>query len=307
VPRTSPSWSRRSRAPRGADDFERTVLFHAFAIQMNLISPLWFAIRVFRQMKLQEGTGSIINISSGAGHPAGSPTLVSYGAAKAGLNHMTRSLAEEWGPKARVNCLALGPTMTDNFRSFVLPADDPEGRRLLRQGAPRSGRPSPPRSPGRGTCVFLCSGEADYINGTTIEIDGGMLPGVLYEAGPEDHHGPPVTWSRRPTGSPATTATATSPHPSGKRSPPSHRGGLPAGGSTFYGTGMNPGLAQILSVVATAGMGRVDHLTVLESVDVSCHHSVDTWKNCGYGRPVDDPRCPACWRRAARCSPTPST
>jgi NAD(P)-dependent dehydrogenase (short-subunit alcohol dehydrogenase family) len=32
-------------------------------------------------------------------------------------------------------------------------------------------------------CVFLCSGEADYVNGTTIEIDGGMLPGVLYEAG----------------------------------------------------------------------------------------------------------------------------
>jgi NAD(P)-dependent dehydrogenase (short-subunit alcohol dehydrogenase family) len=38
-------------APRGADDFERTVLFHSFAIQMNLISPLWFAIRVFRQMQ----------------------------------------------------------------------------------------------------------------------------------------------------------------------------------------------------------------------------------------------------------------
>ena len=32
-------------------------------------------------------------------------------------------------------------------------------------------------------CVFLCSGAADFINGTTIEIDGGMLPGVLYEAG----------------------------------------------------------------------------------------------------------------------------
>ena len=64
----------------------------------------------------QDGVGSIINISSGAGHPAGSPTLVSYGAAKSGLNHLTRSLAEEWGPTARVNCLALGPTMTDNFR-----------------------------------------------------------------------------------------------------------------------------------------------------------------------------------------------
>ena len=167
-------------APRAADDYERTVLFHAFAVQMNLISPLWFAIRVFRQMKEQDGTGSIINISSGAGHPAGSPTLVSYGAAKAGLNHLTRSLAEEWGPKARVNCLALGPTMTDNFRSFVLPPDDPTGATYF--GDVPLGRAGEPDEVGR-TCVFLCSGEADYINGTTIEIDGGMLPGVLYESG----------------------------------------------------------------------------------------------------------------------------
>jgi NAD(P)-dependent dehydrogenase (short-subunit alcohol dehydrogenase family) len=172
--------SRIQGAPRAADDFERTVLFHQFAIQMNLISPLWFAIRVYRQMREQDGTGSIINISSGAGHPAGSPTLVSYGAAKSGLNHMTRSLAEEWGPKARVNCLALGPTMTDNFKSFVLPKDDPSGEKYFRDvPLHRAGEPA---EVGRAA-VFLCSGAADFINGTTIEIDGGMLPGVLYEAG----------------------------------------------------------------------------------------------------------------------------
>ena len=167
-------------APRSADDFERTVLYHAFAIQMNLISPMWFAIRVFRQMKTQDGVGSIINISSGAGHPAGSPTLVSYGAAKSGLNHLTRSLAEEWGPTARVNCLALGPTMTDNFQAFVMPPDDPTGKEYFRNVP--LGRAGEPDEVGRA-CVFLCSGEADYINGTTIEIDGGMLPGVLYDAG----------------------------------------------------------------------------------------------------------------------------
>ena len=76
--------SRIQGAPRSEDDYERTVLFHAFAIQMNLISPLWFAIRAQRQMRTQDGTGCIINISSGPGHPAGSPTLVSYGAAKSG-------------------------------------------------------------------------------------------------------------------------------------------------------------------------------------------------------------------------------
>ena len=164
---------------RSDDDFERSVLFHAFAIQMNLVSPLWFAIRVCPDMK-RSGGGSIINISSGAGHPAGSPTLVSYGAAKSGLNHLTRSLAQEWGPDIRVNCLALGPTMTQNFQDFVLPADDKDGSTYFEKvplkragGADEVGR----------TCVYLCSGQADYINGTTIEIDGGMLPGVLYEAG----------------------------------------------------------------------------------------------------------------------------
>jgi NAD(P)-dependent dehydrogenase (short-subunit alcohol dehydrogenase family) len=167
-------------APRSDDDFERTVLFHSFAIQMNLVSPLWFALRVCREMRHQDGTGSIVNISSGAGHPAGSPTLVSYGAAKAGLNHMTRSLAEEWGPHIRVNALALGPTMTDNFRSFVLPKDDPDGAEYFRNVPLR--RAGEPAEVGRA-CVFLCSGAADFINGTTIEIDGGMLPGVLYEAG----------------------------------------------------------------------------------------------------------------------------
>ncbi|KQH80882.1 oxidoreductase [Mycobacterium gordonae] len=167
-------------APRSADDFERTALFHAFAVQMNLISPLWFAIRVYRQMKTQDGTGCIVNISSGAGHPAGAPTLVSYGAAKSGLNHLTRSLAQEWGPKVRVNCVALGPTITENFRAFVLPKDDPTGAEYFRKVPMKRG--GEPAEVGR-TVVFLASGTVDFINGTTIEIDGGMLPGVLYDAG----------------------------------------------------------------------------------------------------------------------------
>jgi NAD(P)-dependent dehydrogenase (short-subunit alcohol dehydrogenase family) len=167
-------------APRSDDDFERTALFHAFAVQMNLISPLWFAIRAYRQMTTQDGIGCIINISSGAGHPAGSPTLVSYGAAKSGLNQLTRSLAQEWGPKVRVNCIALGPTMTENFRSFVLPKDDPTGEKYFAAVPLR--RAGEPLEVGR-VCVFLAGGDADFVNGTTIECDGGMLPGVLYDAG----------------------------------------------------------------------------------------------------------------------------
>jgi 4-hydroxy-tetrahydrodipicolinate reductase len=64
------------------------------------------------------------------------------------------------------------------------------------------------------------------------------------------------------------------------------------GGSTFYGTGMNPGLNQVLAVVSTADVADVRHVLCLESVDVSCHHSVETWNEVGFGLPVDDPALP---------------
>jgi NAD(P)-dependent dehydrogenase (short-subunit alcohol dehydrogenase family) len=168
-------------SPQAEDDFERSALFHAYAIQNNLTSPLWFALRAARQMLRQDGTATIVNISSGASHPAGSPTLVSYGAAKAGLNHMTRSLAQEWGPRIRVNCLALGPTTTENFRQFVLGKEGSAEDYFRNVPIRRAGEPEEVGD----AIVFLCSGRVDVINGATIEMDGGMLPGVLYEPGIE--------------------------------------------------------------------------------------------------------------------------
>jgi 4-hydroxy-tetrahydrodipicolinate reductase len=64
------------------------------------------------------------------------------------------------------------------------------------------------------------------------------------------------------------------------------------GNSTFYGTGMNPGLAQILTIVGSTDVADIENVTCIESVDVSCHHSAETWANCGFGRPVDDPEVP---------------
>ena len=64
------------------------------------------------------------------------------------------------------------------------------------------------------------------------------------------------------------------------------------GNSTFYGTGMNPGLAQILTIVHSADVADIENVTCIESVDVSCHHSAETWANCGFGRPVDDHEVP---------------
>jgi NAD(P)-dependent dehydrogenase (short-subunit alcohol dehydrogenase family) len=118
-------------------------------------------------MATQDGMGCIINISSGAGHPAGSPTLVSYGATKSGLNQLTRSRAQEW----RVNCIALGPTMTENFRSFALPKDDPTGEKYF--AAVPLHRAGEPAEVGR-VCVFLAAGR------------------------PQDHHRPAVAALRLP-------------------------------------------------------------------------------------------------------------
>lgn len=69
------------------------------------------------------------------------------------------------------------------------------------------------------------------------------------------------------------------------------------GGATFYGTGMNPGLNQILGIVSSADVAEIEHITTIESVDVSCHHSAGTWREVGYGRPVDDPALPGMLRK----------
>jgi 4-hydroxy-tetrahydrodipicolinate reductase len=55
---------------------------------------------------------------------------------------------------------------------------------------------------------------------------------------------------------------------------------------------MNPGPTQILGVVNSANVADIENVTVIESVDGSCHHSAETWNNWGYGLPIEDPRIP---------------
>ena len=90
------------------------------------------------------------------------------------------------------------------------------------------------------------------------------------------------------------------PHPSGKKTTEVLEAACQRGGSTFYGTGMNPGLCQILGVVHSADVADIENVTVIESVDVSCHHSVETWKEVGYGRPIDDPSIPGSLEKYTR-------
>lgn len=90
------------------------------------------------------------------------------------------------------------------------------------------------------------------------------------------------------------------PHPSGRKVTEVLSAACQRGNSTFYGTGMNPGLAQILGIAHSCDVADIENITTIESVDVSCHHSVETWKEVGYGRPVDDPSIPASLEKFTR-------
>ena len=90
------------------------------------------------------------------------------------------------------------------------------------------------------------------------------------------------------------------PHASGRKTTDILREACEKGGVSFYGTGMNPGLNQIIGVACSADVAEIENVTTIESVDVSCHHSKDTWIEVGYGRPVDDPEIPAMLEKYTR-------
>ena len=100
----------------------------------------------------------------------GGGSLVPYGAAKAGLNHMTRSLAAAWGRKVRVNCISLGWVETEAMADLLLPENREQWSTTI-EGIP-VGRMGTPDEIG-GICTFLASDAASYLNGTTIWADGG--------------------------------------------------------------------------------------------------------------------------------------
>lgn len=139
-------------------------------VELNLTAPMIFAQKAYQVMEKQHTGGCIINISSQASMPAGSGGgLAPYGAAKAGLNHMTRSLAVAWGRTVRVNCVSLGWVETEAVEALLFA--DPDQRATYTEGIP-VGRMGTPAEIG-GICLFLASPAASYINGATIWADGG--------------------------------------------------------------------------------------------------------------------------------------
>jgi NAD(P)-dependent dehydrogenase (short-subunit alcohol dehydrogenase family) len=138
-------------------------------VELNLTAPIVFAQRAYQVMAEQDSGGSIINISSQASMVGGgSGSLAPYGAAKAGLNHVTRSLGAAWGRKVRVNCVSLGWVRTEAMVDMLVPG----GRDAAVSEQIPVGRMGTPEEIG-GVCLFLASDAAAYINGATLWADGG--------------------------------------------------------------------------------------------------------------------------------------
>ena len=140
------------------------------SINLNLKSVFTFSQKVGAHM-VERGSGSVINVSSIGGLHA-SPTLSFYGAAKAGVVSLTKTLAMEWGPAGvRVNALCPGWVKTELNRNLW--GEDPALAESTVQNVPlgRWGETNDIV----GAAVYLASDAAAYTTGSILVIDGGML------------------------------------------------------------------------------------------------------------------------------------
>jgi 2-deoxy-D-gluconate 3-dehydrogenase len=116
--------------------------------------------------------GSIVNIASVAGL-RGSPGNAGYGAAKAALISLTRSMAVEWAPYGiRVNCIAPGVIATDHWLSSRGEAAAAEA--ATRASAVPMGRVGEQEEVAKAV-LFLASDMSSYITGETLILDGGRF------------------------------------------------------------------------------------------------------------------------------------
>lgn len=136
-------------------------------MKLNLDSAM-AVCHAFAPHLLERGSGSVINMASVAAF--GAPFLAAYGAAKAGLVSLTKTLAVEWASRnVRVNALCPGWTATDLNRSLW---DDGDGGRATVATVPmrRWGTPEEMAHP----AVFLASPASSYMTGQVLVIDGGQ-------------------------------------------------------------------------------------------------------------------------------------
>lgn len=141
--------------------------FSESVVRLNLLAALQVAQRANAQMQQQEGGGAIVNVTSLSGMRP-SPGSAAYGAAKAGLLNLTTSLAMEWAPKVRTNCVSAGVVRTELFEDYY---GGPEGTAAVAATIPL-GRVAEPADVGNAV-VFLASPLAAFVSGANLVVHGG--------------------------------------------------------------------------------------------------------------------------------------
>ncbi len=138
-------------------------------ISVNLTGTL-LACMTFGEHMLERGWGRIINIASLASY-VGLYQVAAYGASKAGVVGLTKTLAVEWAPKGVcVNAIAPGVFPTDLNRHLL--EGTGRGEELIMR--------TPMRRFGNveelvGSAIFLASEAASFVTGEVIAVDGGFL------------------------------------------------------------------------------------------------------------------------------------
>jgi NAD(P)-dependent dehydrogenase (short-subunit alcohol dehydrogenase family) len=138
---------------------------HARVIELNLVTPLTASLAAYGPLKRSGGSVVMIGSVSG-GRP--SPGTAAYGAAKAGLESLARSMAVEWAPEVRVNTLVVGMVRTERSHLHYGGAD---GLAAV-SGTVPLGRLAEPADVG-AAAVFLASDAAAYVSGASLAVHGG--------------------------------------------------------------------------------------------------------------------------------------
>jgi len=131
-------------------------------VSLNLLSPFFMAQAVYPHMS--DHGGVIVNVSSVSGLRA-SPGTAAYGAAKAGLLNLTKTLAVEWAPSIRVCAVSPGLVATADAMAHY---PDPDA---IAATVPLN-RFATPEDVAEA-CLYLASDKASYASGTNIVLDGG--------------------------------------------------------------------------------------------------------------------------------------
>ncbi len=132
-------------------------------IDLNL-NGTWNMTQAFGNTMLAGNGGTICQIIAIVGR--GLPGIAHSGAARAGVLELSRTLAYEWGPKVRVNCVAPGAFHTDGWEATY---DEEVGQDMSGVPLPYPGRPADIAN----SVVFMVSPASAYVTGEVLYVDGG--------------------------------------------------------------------------------------------------------------------------------------